>query len=372
MTLQTAARLFLCVALLLQSIAAFETDQFNLPPQPLADIGDEVSEYVEQNVRKAVDKINAEIFARQSCLENKVVKPKKLKCDSADKEKTKLEFLRSEEAVAREVYNLLGSGVIPFTKSGTWMESHHFVGQPARYKTSFPKSIYAVVPTNYLTISPTVNIYGAQFGTDKIAHFFQQGYGYYRIYNRALAQGSAPDEAARKAISWGQMSERTFYGTLVSGVYSNADLCANYVGMKFYQNLTGAIKIGAVAKPAVLLLKNGVWAFDESTDLQKTLLKPFLSNHLNEALNPSIYANYFGLRSYVRRTVRKRSCKQWLNLFPALSQADLSETSRTLGLWFGEDYGFTGSEHFVTIANSCFDSKDSDGMRVTASRKQRI
>jgi hypothetical protein len=353
--------LFLCVALLAQTTAvfAFETDQFNLPPQSLADIGDEVSEYAEQNLRKAVEKINAEILARQACLENRAVKSKKVKCDSTDKEKARLKFLRSEEAVAREVYNLLGTGIFPFTKSASWVESHHFIGQPARYKTDYPKSIYAILPTNYLTISPTVNLYGAQFGTDKIAHFFQQGYTYYRIYNRALAQGLSPDEAARKAIHWGQMSERTFYGTLVSGVYSNADLCANYAGMKFYQGLTRPIKIGDVAKPAVLLLKDGVWTFDESADLRKILLKPFFSNHLNEALNPSIYTNLFGLRSYVRRTVRKRGCKQWINQFPSLSQTDLNETSRTLKLWFGEDYGFTESKHFVTISNTCFGDKKS-------------
>jgi hypothetical protein len=361
MRLHTAARLFLCVALLMQSTAvfAFETDQYNLPPEPLADIGEEVSEYVEENLRKAVDKINAEILARQSCLENKADKPKKIKCDSPNKEKAKLEFLRSEKAVAREVYNLLGTGIFPFTKSASWVESHRFIGQPARYKTSFPKSIYAVLPTNYLTISPTVNLYGSQFGTDKIAHFFQQGYTYYQIYNRALANGLTADKAAQKAIRWGQMSERTFYGTLVSGVYSNADLCANYVGKKFYQNLTRPVKIGDATKPAVLLLKDGVWIFDENADLRKILIKPFLSNHLNEALNPSVYNNLFGLRSYVRRVVKKRSCKQWLNQYPALSAADLNQTSSALKLWFGEDYGFTGSEHFITIANTCFGDKNS-------------
>ena len=357
MRLQTAARLFLCVALLMQSTAvfAFETDQYNLPPKPLADIGDEVSEYAEQNLRKAVGKINGEISARQSCLENNAAKPKKIKCDSADKERAKLKFLRSEEAVAREVYNLLGTGVFPFTKSASWVESHRFSKQPARYKTSYPKSIYAIIPTNYLTISPTVNLYEAQFGTDKIAHFFQQGYTYYQIYNRALAEGLTADKAAEKAIRWGQMTERTYYGTLVSGVFSNADLCANYVGMKFYQNLTRPIKIGDATKPAVLLLKDGVWTFAESADLRKVLIKPFITNHLNEALNPSAFTKFPGLRSYVRRTIRKRSCKQWLNRYPALSQADLNETSRGLKLWYGEDYGFTDSRNFVTISNVCFD-----------------
>jgi hypothetical protein len=344
----------------MQSVSAFETDQYNLPESPLADIGDEVSEYAEQNLRKAVDKINADIAARQSCLENKTVKSKKANCDSPDRERAKLEFLRSNDAVAREVYNLLGAGFIPFTKSGTWMNSHRFKAQPARYKTSYAKSIFVIVPTNYLTISPTVKIYDAQFGTDKIAHFFQQGYDYYKIYKRATTKGIAPDEAAQKAIRWGQMTERTYFGTLVSGVYSNADLCANFVGMKFYQNLTQPIKIGDATKPAVLSLKNGAWAFDESADLRKILIKPFMSNHFNEALNPSDLTRLFGFRSYVRRTVRKQSCKQWFNQYPNLSRADLNQTSQALKLWYGEDYGFKDSNHFITISNTCFDDKDAN------------
>ncbi|CAN5876298.1 hypothetical protein BH24ACI1_BH24ACI1_14180 [soil metagenome] len=40
----------------MQSTVAFETDQYNLPAPPLADIGDEVSEYTEENLKKAIDK----------------------------------------------------------------------------------------------------------------------------------------------------------------------------------------------------------------------------------------------------------------------------------------------------------------------------
>ena len=341
----------------MRPISAFETDQFNLPPKPLADIGDEVSDYVAQNLRKAAEKINAEIIARQSCLENNSAKPKNAKCEAPEKERTKLEFLRSEDAIAREVFDSLGSGVIPFTKSESWVESHRFKAQPSLYKTSYSKSIFVVFPIDYFTISPTVNLYDAEFGTDKIAHFFQQGYSYYKIYKRAVSEGKKPDEAAQKAIRWGKTSERTFYGTLVSGVYSNADLCANYVGMKFYLNLTREIKIGDVTKPAVLQLKGGFWTFDENANLRQILLKPFLSKHLNEALNPSIYTNLFGLRAYVRRTVRNRSCRQWLNQFPNVSQTDFDKTSQALKFWNGEDYGFTGSKHFITISNTCFGAK---------------
>jgi len=356
---QAIIGIFLCAVLLMPSTAvfAFETDQYNLPPKPLADIGDEVSQYAEENIKKAVDKLNDEIYKRQSCLEKNIVRPRKRKCDSPEKERIKLVYLRSEKAVAREVFKRLGDGIIPFTKSGSWMESHDFKVQPARYKTNFRKSIFFIFPTNYLTISKTVNIYGSQFGIDKIAHFFQQGYTYYTKYNGALAEGLTPDKAAKKAVRWGQMTERTFYGTLVSGVYSNADLCANYVGMKFYQNLTRSVKIGDSTKPAVLLIEDGIWKFNEKVELREILIKPFFSDHLNEALNPSIFI--VGLRSFVRRTVRKQSCKQWFEVYPNLSQAEIMKKSEALTLWNGEDYGFTDSKNFVTIANTCFAGKDS-------------
>jgi hypothetical protein len=61
-----------------------------------------------------------------------------------------------------------------------------------------------------------------------------------------------------------------------------------------------------------------------------------------------------GLRSSVRRNVRKQSCQQWFKQYPNLSQADLNQTLEALKFWYGEDYGFTDSENFVTIANTCF------------------
>ena len=351
------ARLFLCAVLLTNPIAAFafETDQYNLPPQPLADIGDEVTQYVEQNVRKAVGKINNEIYVRQACLDKSAANSAKTKCNSPNRESERLDYLRSEKAVAREIYNLLGAGIPPFTKSGTWMDWHKFKKQPARYKTTFQDSIFITFPTNYLMISPTVNLYESHFGTDKIAHFFQQGYDYYKIYNRALAEGLAPDKAAERAVRWGQKTERTYFGTLISGVYSNADLCANYVGMKFYQGLTREIKIGDVTRPAVLLLKNGVWTFSETADLREILVKPFMTDHLDEARNSSVFTKE--LSSQVRRVVRKQSCRQWLSKFPNLSQIDFENASRALMRWHGEDYGFKESKKSVTIADTCFGSE---------------
>ncbi len=149
-------------------------------------------------------------------------------------------------------------------------------------------------------------MYGMQFGVDKIEHIFQQGYTYYKIYEDAVAKGLSRDDATKKAIKWGKLSERTFFGSLVSGVFSNSDLYANYAGLRFYQGLTKPVKIGDVTRPAVLTLKDGVWSFNESGDMRQTFIRPFITEHLNEALNPSIFS--FNLRFSIRRIIKKRAC----------------------------------------------------------------
>ena len=345
-------RILLCLTLLISpsAIFAFETDQFNLPVEPLADIGAEVHEYVEKNVEAAIEKINAEIKTRQICLENRQTK----NCGSAAKNRQRLNYLRSDEALAREVFRRLGAGFPPFTASGSWMEAHRFKSEPARYKTNLKQSIYRTFLSNYLTISETVNLYGEQFGTDKIAHIFQQGYTYLRIYERALKSGLPKEAATKRANDWGRKSERTFYGNLVSGVYSNADLAANFAGLKFYQNLTGQINIGERIKSPLVRLENGFWKFDENVELTENLLKPFVTAHLNEALNPSIYTKVFGLRSSVRGRVVEYACADWKTLYPNRSKTDFETIFRSLQTWHGEDYGFTTNKNFVTIANACF------------------
>ena len=353
MSARFAILVLLFTALLSPGMAiAFETDQYDLPPHPLADIGDEVAGHVELKLRIAVDKINAAISAAENCIADDASHRRLHGCGAPVDEKSGLEYLRSEDAIAHAAFEQLGDGVPPFTSMGTWMDSHRFLNQPARYRTSFWKSIFILNPGVALTVSPTVKLYGSEFGTDKIAHVFQQGYTYYKIYRRALTEGATPAEATARAVRWGQKSERTFYGTLVAGVYSNGDLCANYVGLKFYQGLTKPIVIGNTTRAAVLEIHDGTWKFTGTT--QESLVKPFISDHLNEALNPSIFTRTLGWRWFIRRSVQKRSCAQWRGMYPELSRGALEERSRALRLWHGEDYGFTDSEDFITIANTCF------------------
>lgn len=343
--------IFLCLVFVIEPIAglAFETDQFNLPPAPLADIGDEVDEYVAGELRSVVAATNAEISKRRLCIS--VTSEHVYGCGPVGLENDRLTYLMSNDAIARGLYDKISGDSLMFTKIGSWMKSHKFRAAPATYKASYGESIFVALPTNYLTISPTVRLYGVEFGVDKIEHLFQQGYKYYKQQNEAIAKGTASDAAAKKAVAWGQKTERTYYGLFVSGVYSNADLVANYAGLKFYRRLTGPVTIGDKTYAPLVVLNGGQWQINE-TAISTALLRPYITEHLNEALNPSGYA--FNLIGSVRHSVKKYGCPEWKKAYPELTADSLKTRSKSLELWYGEDYGFAEKGKMVRLAETCF------------------
>ena len=153
------------------------------------------------------------------------------------------------------------------------------------------RSIYGAafspVPFSFLFDSPTVNVHGIYLGTDKIDHFFQQGHEYYDAGHAAAGRGR--DAAAiAKAVARGVKQEHKYYGTLVSGIYSNADLAANYAGMKFYLNLRHPVGSASRVRPPLLEPSRGGWRFRPGVDRDR-LLQAFVSDHLDESMNPSRY-----------------------------------------------------------------------------------
>lgn len=349
--MMSVTRSFISLLLIFNSTIAFafETDQFNLPPTPLFDIGDDVSDYVSENINEAVAELNAEISKRSACLAASVERSNG--CGSAESERKALVFLRSDEAIARQVFKQLGDGIFPLSHVGNWLTYHRFRGKPSTYKTSYQDSIYILSPTNYITISPTIRMYGSEFGIDKIEHFFQQGYSYFKIYKRSIASGLSTEDSTRRAIRWGQMTERTYFGSLVSGVFSNADLFANYAGLKFYIGLTQPTAIAGVIRPPLLKLTNGFWEINNDAHVSRSVLQPFISDHLNEAFNPS-GLNIFLFPS-VKKIVKNHSCPQWQKTYSTMTDNDFESRSQALRSWNGEDYGFTQKRRMVSVGQIC-------------------
>jgi hypothetical protein len=105
-------------------------------------------------------------------------------------------------------------------------------------------------------------------------------------------------------------------------------------------------------RPPTLILENGLWKLNAAGTSEEVLLRPFISDHLNEALNPSLFIP--GLRSSVRGMVRKKSCAQWRSAYPTKTREDFQLLADSLKLWNGENYGHKPSQKFVTIAGECF------------------
>lgn len=131
---------------------------------------------------------------------------------------------------------------------------------------------------------PTINIGGHYIGTDKIGHFFSQGRKFYRRYRRTGSEA----EAAR----WSIVTETGLFGSLTTGVRSNADLVANFEGYRFYRSLL---------HDGVIEGKPGIFRWQQGTLVQT---RPFTwRDHVNdfwdEALNPNVYGA--GLMDAVRK-----------------------------------------------------------------------
>lgn len=81
----------------------------------------------------------------------------------------------------------------------------------------------------YFGLAPTIQVKGFYFGTDKLSHFASTGRIYYNIYKKNFS--------VEEAVKWGVKDEKSVHGYWASGVFSYADLEANFQGLRFYQSL---------------------------------------------------------------------------------------------------------------------------------------
>jgi len=128
--------------------------------------------------------------------------------------------------------------------------------------------------------------------------------------------------------------------------------------MEFYRGLTRELEVGGIKRPAILELVNGRWQIRSDVDLKTVLIRPFMTDHMNEALNPSMFIA--GLRSSVRKKVRKRSCPQWLAAFPLAAGDTYAAKAAELETWNGLDYGHRRNSEAVSIAATCYSSSSNE------------
>ena len=95
-------------------------------------------------------------------------------------------------------------------------------------------------------LATIVSMGGHRIGADKFGHFFSEGY---TSFEQAFIDGEGVDAA----LEYGDLTERTYFGALVTGVYSYADLAANFNGIRFWVHLLGRYPdpLGGAVQPLV-------------------------------------------------------------------------------------------------------------------------
>ena len=187
-----------------------------------------------------------------------------------------------EAAFVRAVYWKLG-GVHWVDRFERWaINSEHIEKLENSRSTSVYKGVplYAIRVAGIFGFGPTVKVAGVYVGTDKFGHFFSQGRKFYERYVRMGDEGKA---AARSAYT-----EAAIFGQLTTGIYSNADVVANFEGYRFYRSLFNT-------NPD--LDKAPIFEWRDGRPLRQRTFT--WSDHVNDFWDEAINANYYDNRYWV-------------------------------------------------------------------------
>ena len=119
--------------------------------------------------------------------------------------------------------------------------------------------------------------------------------------------------------------------------------------MKFYLNLRHPVRIGERVWPPLLERSREGWRLRPGIDPDR-LLEPFLSNHLDESLNPS---RYRFSRGSIRSLIRDR-CDRWVHFYADRLGLVAPSGQSFATTWFGEEYGhWLPPDDEISIATEC-------------------
>lgn len=127
---------------------------------------------------------------------------------------------------------------------------------------------------NFKGLNGSIKVAGEYIGTDKLGHFFDQGYGYFKGLT------NSPPRSLKKVLYQGVVDECDVNGPKYSGIFSNADLAANYSGLQFWKRVTGG--------------DNPYFICDERGWHQNSIFhwKEYVNPAWDEGINCSIFEDY--------------------------------------------------------------------------------
>ncbi len=266
--------LFLTALLVASSTAAFETDQYSAWGRELSDATDALNAKVNLEIERVLDHANANEHGRQ------------LGCHQM----VKRILPRFRQFIFQDI-ELWTTNTTLVDRIPRTPEEELAFRKEYLYRITGPLDLGTKVPP-----SPTIEINGIRFGTDKLSHFFSEGWWYYKWYRKARDRGLAPDESEQHALRRGIFPEKTILGLLASGVFSLGDLEANFQGMRFL--------VGLCKEDSPRLFK---------TDRGWTMRRPFdFRNYVTPEWDESYHPSVFSKRRWKKvRPVLTEYCARY-------------------------------------------------------------
>ncbi len=281
-TIQQAAIASMVTLALSSASFAYETDQLTYRDRGLKDVGDVMDERLNEWLETA--RVNTENSIKGKWSDEKiagVLRANILAQHSVDKMifGTPLEKWMREELV--DEY-----GVYPVFMDG----DQKFVSIYSQYRTMVEglPSIFRMFAFDAASkwvgkiVAATFEVNGHRFGADKLSHFFRLGY---REYVRS-DHGARPDIAA----AYGTQTEASYIGKQADGVFSFADLAANFNGFEFYRDLVATASGHVVKDPMFKIVRgNSSYPWVRIVQLRPFHMSDYVSDDWDEYYNPNSY-----------------------------------------------------------------------------------
>ncbi|WP_119006082.1 hypothetical protein [Vibrio halioticoli] len=255
------------------------------------------------------------------------------------------------EQVALVVMKDLGATRYPLKHRGAlntdmelWAQQSELVDRQPDDNTSLDEyaqhSIYSPVMRTAgvkTDLDHVVNVAGVYFGTDKISHFLGSGYEYYARYLKAIQKDSQEFSQA-KSIIWATKMEGGLLGIKVVGVYSYADLEANYQGFEMARDLCRLQHIENA----------GGWSFSQPVDMRK-----YVNPNWDESFYLSTYSDSRAKKVKQNMQLHEGVCEnrqqlwvkqqrqfylQWESGYPPFDQETLNSSFSTYLLTLAQHY----------------------------------
>lgn len=237
------------VLLLALSASAYESDTLTDRHLALPDVTDALDARVQEIIDRAIVSTNR----RTGC-----------DGDAAVARDLLARAIHRETATDELVLDRGGLRAFGFDRYSAWIEK----GGVARRDFTDRRDIFGTTSgaeaplLRWAGVASTVRVNDVLLGTDKLDHFFEEGYDAWR------RSRDGADEA--RAIAWATMTENTRYGLKTSETFSFGDLKADFDGMRFYASLAtpgAVVELGAdgcVTRGRPFTWRDWVtWEYDE-------------------------------------------------------------------------------------------------------------